>query len=177
MPPTSTAALLAKSLDRQDMTLEELVETADGMVGQLAPRQTRYKVTERPDARTIRYYVTQGLLPRPLGYDGGRARYGGTHLLRLLLIKKLQAEHHTLTRIGKLLEDKTDEQLLAGVALQDESPAAVESTRSAMPRLPLAPGGWVEAPAELLSDPEKRGQLAQSLEALAAWLRNTGGKG
>ena len=57
--------------------MEELVDAADGIVAELAPRQTRYKVTERPDARTIRYYVTQGLLPKPLGYDGGRARYGG----------------------------------------------------------------------------------------------------
>src|SRR5687767_11109930 len=88
--------MLHKLLERNDMTMEELVEAADGMVTQLAPRQTRYKVTERPDARTIRYYVTQGLLPKPLGYDGGRARYGTTHLLRLLVVKKLQAEHHTL---------------------------------------------------------------------------------
>ena len=44
-----------------------------------------------------------------------------------------------------------------------------------MPRLPLAPGGWVEAPADVLKDPARRAQLAESLEALAAWLRKTGG--
>src|SRR5688572_8227167 len=102
--------MLHKLLERNDMTMEELVDAADGLVTKLAPRQTRYKVTERPNARTVRYYVTQGLLPKPLGYDGGRARYGATHLLRLLFVKKLQAEHHTLTRIASVLEGRTDEE-------------------------------------------------------------------
>ena len=30
-------------------TLEELVEVADGLLRELAPKQSRYKVTERPD--------------------------------------------------------------------------------------------------------------------------------
>jgi DNA-binding transcriptional MerR regulator len=164
------------------MTMEELVDAADGIVAELAPRQTRYKVTDRPDARTIRYYVTQGLLPKPLGYDGGRARYGGTHLLRLLFIKQLQADHHTLTRIGALLEGKTDEDVLARIvsgaaeSLETVEPALHVSPSSGAPRLALAPGGWVEVPGGVLSDPKKRAQLAENLEALAAWLRQTGGE-
>ena len=87
--PNLTPRMVDKLLERNDMTLEELVEAADGLVTKLAPRQTRYKVTERPDARTIRYYVTQGLLPKPLGYDGRRP-VRRTHLPRLLFVKKLR---------------------------------------------------------------------------------------
>ena len=99
-------------LRRDDLTLEELVEVADGLLRELAPKQSRYKVTERPDGRTIRYYITQKLLPRPESYEGGRARYSGQHLTRLLLIKKLQAEHHTLQRIAGVLETASDEDVL-----------------------------------------------------------------
>ena len=76
-------------LSRDDLTIEDLVEVADGLLRELAPKQSRYKVTERPDARTIRYYITQKLLPRPESYEGGRARYSGQHVARLLMIKKL----------------------------------------------------------------------------------------
>jgi DNA-binding transcriptional MerR regulator len=153
----SNTATLARWLERQDLTMEELVETAEGLVDALVPKQTRYKVTERPDARTVRYYVTQGLLPKPVGYDGGRARYSGSHLLRLVWIKKLQAEHHTLARIAKVLEGATDQSALR--ALEAEPAAAPAATA-----ITLTP--------EILADPDKREELAESLEALAAWLRN-----
>ena len=48
-----------KWLERKDLTIEELVETADAMPPEIAPAQTRYKVRERPDVRTIRYYITE----------------------------------------------------------------------------------------------------------------------
>jgi len=161
----SKAGALPRWLERQDLTMEELVETAEALVDTMVPKQTRYKVSERPDARTIRYYVTQGLLPRPVGYEGGRARYSGSHLLRLVWIKKLQAEHHTLARIAKVLEGATDEEALR--ALESVAPTTPAPPLSAMP--PAA--GFTVTP-ELVTDPGKRKQLAESLEALAAWLRN-----
>ena len=147
--------------------MEELVETAEGLVDTMVPKQTRYKVTERPDARTIRYYVTQGLLPKPVGYEGGRARYSGSHLLRLVWIKKLQAEHHTLARIAKLLEGATDQSALRALEAAPTVATASRPARSAMPRAE----GFTVTP-EILADPHKREELAESLEALAAWLRN-----
>lgn len=166
---------------RADLTMEELVETADTLVRQLAPKQTRYKVTERPDARTIRYYVTQELLPKPVSYEGGRARYSGSHLFRLLLIKKLQAEHHTLARIARVLEESDDDAVLAMLvahAPEDEPPKRAAAAAAALPaapvpRLSLAEGGALEVPEEALRDPEKRRRIAESLEALARWLRAT----
>lgn len=152
-------------LSRQDLTMEELVETAEALVGSIAPRQTKYKVSERPDARTIRYYVTQGLLPKPVGYDGGRARYSGSHLLRLVWIKKLQAEHHTLSRIARVLDGATDEAVLAGLeaGAREGAPAPESKAAAASAGISITP--------DVLADPEKRKKLAESLEELAAWLR------
>jgi len=175
---------LAKWLSRRDMTLEELVETADSMVRELAPKQTRYKVTERPDARTIRYYVTLGLLPKPVGYEGGRARYAGSHLLRLLLVKRMQAEHYTLARIARILERADDAAVLKLLDVPGDPatvnpvetppmPAAAPAGPARARRIELAPGGALELPPDVLGDATARRKLAESLETLAAWLRQT----
>ena len=171
---------LRRLLARQDLTMEELVEQADALVKELAPKQTRYKVTERPDARTIRYYVSQNLLPRPLGYEGGRARYGGMHLLRLLLIKRMQAEHHTLSRIARVLESSSNEQIVEALLGKRDPEAGLPARLEALPagqpgRVELAPGASLQLPDEVLRDRPQRERLADSLEALARWLRAAGG--
>ncbi len=186
---------------RQGMTIDDLVDEADRLLPLVADRQTRYKVTDRPDVRTIRYYVTRGLLPRASGYEGGRARYGGAHLMRLLLIKKLQAEHHTLTRISSTLEgaddgavlrlllgedsdsSQTSEGRAEGIALPSEpGEAAPRASMSAPARGPLAgrtvrrvelPGGAsLDVPPETVANPAAREALARALETAAATLRS-----
>jgi len=62
-------------------------------------------------ARTVRYYVQQGLLPSP-GLGAG-ARYGQGHLARLRLIRRLQAEHLPLAEIRRRLETLDDEAVRA----------------------------------------------------------------
>ncbi len=125
---------LRQGLDRRDLTIEELMTRAHDVLARLAPRQTRHKVSERPDVRTIRYYTTQKLLPKPVGYQGGRARYSGSHLARLVLIKKLQAEHHNLRTIARMLEAATDEDVLRVLL-----PGGPEATRSpSVVRFPAA---------------------------------------
>ena len=180
---------LLEHLDRSDLTIEELIAAANGWLDVLAPKQTRYKVTERPDVRTIRYYTSQRLLPRPISYDGGRARYSGAHLIRLLLIKKLQAEHFTLRKIAAILRDASDDDVLDALlpsrkndeldvvgepiitpAPQAEVVAGVEEFR----RVRLAPGGTLDVPEDVLQDPTRRQELADALESLAKMLREEG---
>lgn len=52
-----------------------------------------------PDARTIRYYTTLGLLDRPSSFRGRTALYDRKHLLQLVAIKRLQAKGLTLSQI------------------------------------------------------------------------------
>jgi DNA-binding transcriptional MerR regulator len=165
-------------LDREDMTMEELIAVAHGLLGELVPKQSRYKVTERPDARTIRYYINEHLLPRPESYEGGRARYSGSHLIRLLLIKKLQAEHHSLRRIANVLEGATDLEVLRELLPAGSALPSVVSAKPPMPtesqsmlRFPLAHGGSVDVPADVARDPVRRRELAERLETLARKLR------
>lgn len=52
-----------------------------------------------PDTRTIRYYTTLGLIDRPAEMQGRTAMYCETHVLQLVAIKRLQADHQTLSDI------------------------------------------------------------------------------
>lgn len=68
----------------------------------------RYSLTELADVagvtpRTVRYYISQGLLPSP-GTSGPGAKYDDTHLDRLRLIRRLQREHLPLAEIRQRLE-------------------------------------------------------------------------
>ena len=177
-------------LSRDDLTIEELVEVADGLLRELAPKQSRYKVTERPDARTIRYYITQKLLPKPESYDGGRARYSGQHLARLLLIKKLQAEHHTLQRIANVLETASAEDVLRELfPTKKRRPAALKriaadrlvaasapsptSEPETFQRRALGHGASLDVPESVLRDPTVRAELADRLDAIVRSLRES----
>lgn len=56
--------------------------------------------------RTIRYYVTEGLLPAP-GGRGQRRAYGPEHLARLDVIRQLKAAYLPLHEIRRRLDDPT----------------------------------------------------------------------
>ena len=50
------------------------------------------RVRAVPDARTIRYYTTLGLIDRAAEMRGRTALYGERHLLQLVAIKRMQAD-------------------------------------------------------------------------------------
>lgn len=91
----------------------------------MAPNlEPRYSLTELADLasvtpRTIRYYITQGLLRGP-ATSGPGAKYDDIDLARLGLIKRLQAEHQPLAEIRTQLEALGDDAILQ---LHDETPA------------------------------------------------------
>ena len=63
-------------------------------------------------ARTIRLYITQGLLPKPLR-AGRDAAYGEEHLTRLQQIRAMQREGLTLAEIHLRLADVAQQQVAA----------------------------------------------------------------
>jgi DNA-binding transcriptional MerR regulator len=72
-------------------------------------------------ARTVRYYIAQGLLPSPV-QQGPNTRYSDAHLDRLRLIKRLQNAHLPLAEIRRQLGALPAEQ----VATLSESTSAYE---------------------------------------------------
>jgi DNA-binding transcriptional MerR regulator len=57
--------------------------------------------------RTVRYYISEGLLRSPGG--GPQARYDAGHLDRIRLIKQLQRSHLPLAEIRRRLADLSDD--------------------------------------------------------------------
>ncbi len=104
---------------RADLFIEELVELAGRWTPAVAAGQSRHKVTEVPTERTLRYYVTMGLIDRPLGYEGTRARYGFRHFLQVLSIKALQARYFPLRKVRSMITGRPDAEL-EGVLLRME---------------------------------------------------------
>ena len=81
------------------MMLDEL---SNRVAGELAERgllgaATDARVSAAPDARTVRYYATLGLLDRPR-IEGRQARYGERHLLQLLAIRSSSGSTPAATR-------------------------------------------------------------------------------
>ncbi len=76
------------------------------------PDDPRYSLTELADLggvtpRTVRYYITSGLLPGS-GRSGPGAKYSDEDLARLRLIRRLQREHLPLAEIRQRLAGLDD---------------------------------------------------------------------
>ena len=140
--------------------------------------EPRYSLTELADLggvtpRTVRYYLGQGLLPA-VGPSGPGSKYGTTHLARLRLIRRLQAEHLPLAEIRRRLDD-LDEAAIRDLAAQERpSPpqdSALDylrgvlgpSVRSRSTAAPAASAAAMPAPASAATpEPAGRPLLARA---------------
>ena len=103
--------MLGPCKGREDLTIDDLVHLAAEVLPQIVARQWRHKVTEVPDARTIRYYIQEGLVDRPGGSAGPAALYGYQHLLQIVAIKALQSEFVPIREIKKVIGSLSVEEL------------------------------------------------------------------
>jgi DNA-binding transcriptional MerR regulator len=78
---------------------------------QVAPSQTKYRVTELPSERTIRFYTANGLVDKPVASEGAKAHYGYRHLLQVLAIKYLQSQYLPLVKIRSLVDNISNRDL------------------------------------------------------------------
>lgn len=94
-----------------DLSMDGLIDLLREQVPLIAPRQTRYRVTDLPSARTIRFYTARGLVDKPTAHEGAAARYGYRHLLQLLVVKYLQAQYLPLAKVASLMAGATNRDL------------------------------------------------------------------
>lgn len=155
----------------EDLSLDELARTVQRELSERGwlDAQPDGRVAPAPDARTVRYYTTLGLLDRPRIVDR-QARYGRRHVVQLLAIKALQRASLPLAQIQARLYGINDEELTALVAS-----AATGAPAAAIPdvrwrELLIAPGlrlqlqeGWTPgADSEALIE-RIRGALERAL--------------
>ena len=101
-----------------DLSLEALSEEVARLLAEqgLLGAAPDARVSAAPDARTVRYYTTLGLLDRPT-IEGRQARYGKRHARQLLAVKALQASALPLAEIQRRLYGRSDAELEALVPL------------------------------------------------------------
>ncbi len=104
---------LDKYEGREDLRLDELLDAANSLMEAVAPVQPSDRVTETLSERTLRYYISQGLVDRPSGKEGASALYGYRHLLQLLALKRLQASYLPVKKIREIVPQSTNDALRA----------------------------------------------------------------
>ncbi len=111
------------------MTLEELLQrTNQALAQQYGEGETAAPFTER----TLRYYVSQGLLPR-LGTRGPGARYTDAFVWRLLFIRRLQQESSlTLDTVGLVMEEVDTETMMRVVRGEEPLENALKRAAAAL---------------------------------------------
>lgn len=82
--------------------------------------------------RTVRYYVQEGVLPSP-GATGPGAHYDDSHLARLRLIRRMQADGLQLAEIRERLGALSEEAIQAEVLARS---SALDYVRAALAGVP-----------------------------------------
>ncbi len=112
------------------MTIDELTAQIAVELSSGDATQANGQIRSVPDARTIRYYTTLGLVDRPLEMRGRTALYGQRHLLQLVSIKRLQAKGYSLQDVQRLMLGLTDKEL-ALIAKASPTPSELPKPRDA----------------------------------------------
>jgi DNA-binding transcriptional MerR regulator len=103
--------LLEAARRRRFVGVAELTQEAARVLAQTAYTQDRGTVSEVPDERTVRYYLSEGLLSPAAGKQGTASVFVYRHLLQLLVVKKLQAEHLPIRVIREMVSGRSERQL------------------------------------------------------------------
>lgn len=113
--PESPIALLRAHAKHAPWNARGLAAHVTALVDAAGVRPTNASARAAPSARSIRFYVANGLLERPEG-TGTAATYNYRHFLQLLAIKIRQREGVTLDLIKAEMRDVTGDALERRVA-------------------------------------------------------------
>ncbi|HEX8456561.1 MAG TPA: MerR family transcriptional regulator [Pyrinomonadaceae bacterium] len=89
----------------------ELASQAARILTEIGTTQARGTVSEMPDERTLRYYLSEGLISPATEKQGTASVFVYSHLLQLLVVKKLQSEHLPIRKIKELVGGRTEREL------------------------------------------------------------------
>ena len=106
---------------RKYVGLPEFATVCERVVGDLELEQHRGSVTIVPDERTIRYYISEGLVQASEEKQGTASVFGYVSLLQLVVVKKLQADHLPIRKIRDLVAGKSEQELETLLGIGEEA--------------------------------------------------------
>ena len=95
--------------------LHDLTAVTGALLEASGIRPTSAAASIKPTDRTVRYYITRGLMAPPDG-RGAAATYSYRHLLHVLIVKLRQMEGASLTTIGEELKERAGDVIERRVA-------------------------------------------------------------
>jgi DNA-binding transcriptional MerR regulator len=128
-----------KERGRKYVGLPEFARISEQILADMNLEQERGTVTSVPDERTIRYYMSEGLIQTPEERQGTASVFGYLNLLQLLTVKKLQAEHLPIRKIRELVAGKNEQELETMLGVRAASGRKTEAKRYLETLLASAP--------------------------------------
>jgi hypothetical protein len=138
--PDSAVALLRAHSHHAPWNARGLAAHATALVDAAGMRPTNASARATPSARSVRFYVANGLIDHPEG-KGTAATYHYRHLLQLLCVKIRQREGQTLDTIKTEMQGVTGDLLEKRVA-QSLAPALGAGAELAVARDDDTPVSW-----------------------------------
>lgn len=145
----SPLALLRAHSRQAPWNARGLAAHVTALVDAAGVRPTNASARAAPSARSIRFYVANGLLERPEG-TGTAATYNYRHFLQLLAIKIRQREGVTLDAIKKEMKEFTGDALerrvasslaaALGATIETRKAATDDESSASWRRMPVADG-------------------------------------
>jgi DNA-binding transcriptional MerR regulator len=137
VPHMSQTVLREKG--RKYVGLPEFARVSEQILVEMNLEQERGTVTSVPDERTIRYYMSEGLIQTPGERQGTASVFNYLNLLQLLTVKKLQAEHLPIRKIRELVAGKSEQELELMLGVRSSSGKKTEAKQYLETLLASAP--------------------------------------
>jgi len=154
-----------KETGKKYVGLPEFARVGGEILAELQLEQQRGTVTSVPDERTIRYYLAEGLIQTPEEKQGTASVFSYRHLLQLLTVKKLQAEHLPIRKIRELVAGKSEPELETLLGVRGPSGKKTEAKRYLETLLAAGPPAGLPTPRAATAPPPPQ------LDASASWQR------
>jgi DNA-binding transcriptional MerR regulator len=147
---------LERERGKKYVGLLEFARVSEAILAEFDIEQKRGTVSLVPDERTIRYYLTEGLIQPADEKKGTASVFGYLQLLQLIAVKKLQAEHLPIKKIRELVSGKDEQQLesLLGVTASSSKKSNESEAKRYLESL--------LAPQMSLSSPPRRAPLQET---------------
>ena len=104
-------SMLARRRSEKFVGASALADAALELLRNSGIEQERGTVSDFPDERTVRFYLSEGLIDAPEERRGSASLFSYRNLLQLLVVKKLQAEHFSIRKIREIVSGRNETEL------------------------------------------------------------------
>ena len=137
-----TATFDSLTSRERDWNLDGFVDEVNRLLPEVVPSEAAKRAKLAVNARLVRHYTTEGVLPKPLK-EGVEARYDTDHLVRMLALRRLLVEGYPSGVAGAFLRQHDREALarflLGEFQLElDLAPGGLPVATASLQHLPVA---------------------------------------